>query len=191
IARLLDGYHALDPMQRAAKVRAALALLDALKTRPAPPASALPPTPPRRAVPQFGAKPGRPSIGAPPRAEPWPPAAPLPQPPALRTQRGQAGRPPPRPAPRPGEDSLLDAPSAAVPGVGATQAARLHRLSIQTVRDLLTYYPREHRDYSKLEKIGTLPFGEICTILGMIWEVKTNRTSGGRTRTIAYISDET
>src|SRR5262249_14208834 len=121
----------------------------------------------------------------------WPLAAPVPQPPVLGTHRAQSEPPAPRPAPRPEDEYLLDAPVTAVAGVGATQAIRLRKLGIHTVRDLLTYYPREHRDYSKLQKIGTLPFGEIATILGMIWEVKPSRTSGSRTRTVAHISDET
>src|SRR5262245_30699620 len=89
IGRLLEGYHAPAPIQRAANIRAALALLDALKTRPAPAPPAAPTSPtkphaaPRRAAPQFGAKPGRPPTGAPRREEPWPLAAPLPQPPVL------------------------------------------------------------------------------------------------------------
>ena len=70
-------------------------------------------------------------------------------------------------------------------------ATKLHHLGIRTVRDLLFYFPREHRDYSKLEKIASMPFDEVTTTMGMIWEVETHRTSGGRTRTIATISDET
>ena len=49
--------------------------------------------------------------------------------------------------------TLLTADVTAVPGVGPSVATRLHTLGIRTVRDLLFYFPREHRDYSKLEKI--------------------------------------
>ncbi len=59
------------------------------------------------------------------------------------------------------------------------------------MRDLLFYFPREHRDYSKLEKIANIPLGEVTTTLGLIWDVENTRTSGGRVRTIATISDET
>jgi ATP-dependent DNA helicase RecG len=69
-------------------------------------------------------------------------------------------------------------------------AERLHGF-VETVRDLLYTFPREHRDYSKLQKICDLPFNEVSTVLGLIWEVETKRTSGGRTRTVARISDET
>lgn len=87
--------------------------------------------------------------------------------------------------------TLLSADVTAVPGVGPTVATRLHSLGIHSVRDLLFYFPREHRDYSKLEHIGNIPFGELVTTMGVIWEVKTQRINSGRTRTIATISDET
>ncbi|MGH2503447.1 MAG: ATP-dependent DNA helicase RecG, partial [Ktedonobacterales bacterium] len=51
-------------------------------------------------------------------------------------------------------------------------------------------FPREHRDYSKLIKINQAPFDEVCTVMGLIWEVETKR-NGPRTRTVARISDET
>src|SRR5205814_35820 len=39
--------------------------------------------------------------------------------------------------------TLLSADVTAVPGVGASVAAKLHNLGIRTVRDLLFYFPRE------------------------------------------------
>jgi len=87
--------------------------------------------------------------------------------------------------------TLLTADVTAVPGVGPSVATKLHALGIRTVRDLLFYFPREHRDYSKLEKIANIPFGELVTTVGMIWEVETKHTSGGRSITAATISDDT
>ena len=87
--------------------------------------------------------------------------------------------------------TLLSADITAIPGVGPTAATRLNTLGIRTVRDLLFYFPREHRDYSKLEKIAQIPFNEVATTMGMIWDVKTVHTANKRTRTIATISDET
>src|SRR5579884_4086205 len=87
--------------------------------------------------------------------------------------------------------AVLNADITSIPGVGQSVAAKLHHLGIRTVRDLLLYFPREHRDYSKLQKIADLPFNEVVTTMGMIWEVETHRTNGGRTRTVATISDET
>jgi ATP-dependent DNA helicase RecG len=87
--------------------------------------------------------------------------------------------------------ALLSADITAIPGVGPSVAAKLHSLGIRTIRDLLFYFPRQHRDYSKLEKIANIPFGEVSTTLGLIWEVETVRTSKGIARTIATISDDT
>lgn len=87
--------------------------------------------------------------------------------------------------------ALLTADITAIPGVGPTVAKRLQHLGIRTIRDLLFYFPREHRDYSKLIKIAHIPFGEVTTTMGLLWDVKSQRTSNGRLRIIAEISDET
>lgn len=87
--------------------------------------------------------------------------------------------------------ALLTADITAVPGVGPSVAAKLHNLGLRTVRDLLFYFPRQHHDYSKLTKIAQIPFGDVTTTIGMIWEVETKRLNGGRARTVARIGDET
>src|SRR6266852_1984119 len=75
--------------------------------------------------------------------------------------------------------TLLTADITAVPGVGPTVAKRLQHLGIRTIRDLLFYFPREHRDYSKLVKIAHIPFGEVTTTMGLVWDVKSQRTNNG------------
>ncbi len=163
----LEGYHQQDPMQRAASLRAALALLDGLdgneaqtkKPEPSPPAP-LPGLP--------GGEKGE-TLAKSER-------------PAIHLDAGMSANH--------ASLALLSADVTAIPGVGASVSARLRSLGIRTVRDLLFYFPRQHRDYSKLEKIAAIPFEQVTTTLGLIWEVETTRTSGGRTRTIATISDE-
>ena len=192
MTRQLGGYHALDPMQRTARVRAALALLDGAThatTTPTPvrpnpqptalkqPAAGPAPRPPRTM------RPVRPA--SPVREGEWPLAAPPAKPLELRRTSIASARPL-----RPEDAYLLEAPVTSIPGVGQTQAMRLGRLGIETVRDLLFTFPREHRDYSKLIKINQAPFDEVCTVMGLIWEVETKR-NGPRTRTVARISDET
>ncbi|BCL81388.1 DEXHc_RecG and SF2_C_RecG domain-containing protein [Ktedonobacteria bacterium brp13] len=86
--------------------------------------------------------------------------------------------------------TLLSADITAVPGVGPTAANKLRSLGVRTVRDLLYYFPREHRDYSRLEKIAHVPYNELTTTMGLVWEAKTLRTQNGRSRTTAKISDE-
>ncbi|HLH61575.1 MAG TPA: ATP-dependent DNA helicase RecG [Ktedonobacteraceae bacterium] len=87
--------------------------------------------------------------------------------------------------------TLLSADITAVPGVGPSAAAKLRSLGIRSVRDLLFYFPRQHRDYSKLTKIAQLPFNEVTTTIGLIWEVETTHGGGRRARTMATISDDT
>ncbi len=86
---------------------------------------------------------------------------------------------------------LLQSRVTTIPGIGPSQEAKLQRLGIYTVQDLLFYFPREHHDYSKLEKIALIPLEQVVTIMGMIWEVENVRSASGRIRTIARISDET
>ena len=189
----LEGYRRQDPMQRAASLRAALTVLNELAgngqtppptTQPAP---ASPRTAPQAAQ-STAAKPA--------------PAALQPAAPPAKSEPQTTSRPAQRETEHPihldaGMTSnhaaltLLSADVTAVPGVGPSIAAKLRSLGIRTVRDLLFYFPRQHRDYSKLTSIAHIPFGEVTTTLGMIWEVETRRTGGGRMLTIATISDDT
>ena len=184
----LEGYRRQDPMQRASSLRAALAILDGLdgygQRSKSTPATSTTPTTPATLHAQTGASvPSKPTATAKPAPKTdAKPSAGAPQSP-IRLDAGMSQ----------GHTvlALLSADVTAVPGVGASAAARLHHLGIRTVRDLLFYFPREHRDYSKLEKIANIPLGEVTTTLGLIWDVENTRTSGGRVRTIATISDET
>jgi len=184
-AEHLEGYRRQDPMQRAASLRAALAILNEVgnpHTAPTPTQSAPQTNGQAHAVsskPQAAKE--KPSGKTETKAQPTAAAAQT----AQNTIRLEAGM-------TAGHTvlTLLSADITAIPGVGASVAARLHNLGIRTVRDLLFYFPREHRDYSKLEKIASIPFGEVTTTMGLIWEVKTAPTGSGRTRTIATITDE-
>ena len=202
LLRLMAGYHALDPMQRAARVRSALALLDgfaapAARAAASSPALQRPDTTPSALERRPEARPpaATPPAHAPAPAShheaPRPPAtSPMPAPPRHPAGKIAKPRTASTPAkPRPEDEYLLRAPVTSVQGVGQTQALRLAKLGIQTVRDLLFFFPREHRDYSKLQHIAMLPFDEVCTVLGLIEDVQNYKTSGGRTRTIARIYD--
>src|SRR6266496_3714181 len=187
----LEGYRRQDPMQRAASLRAALVILNELDTPEQgnnaattgrPQGSSLHSTTPnvelgeerREASPI-----GRPQESPLHATAPKNPGAPNP----IRLEAGMSA----------GHTSLtlLSADITAIPGVGPSMAAKLHSLGIRTIRDLLFYFPRQHRDYSKLEKIANIPLGEVTTTLGLIWEVETVRSSKGLARTIATISDDT
>src|SRR5437764_2370973 len=190
----LEGYRQQDPMQRAASLRAALATLNELEQREHGQRSSNILTPPTQSVvghdKSGSSTPGRNKSGlnneiTAAKAQTKPENKTVVKPPQNTTRlvaNMSAGHT---------VLTLLSADITAVPGVGASIAARLHNLGIRSVRDLLFYFPREHRDYSKLEKIASIPFNELTTTMGLIWEVKNVPTSAGRTRTIATISDET
>jgi ATP-dependent DNA helicase RecG len=244
IQHLLQDYHALDPMQRAARVRAALARLGG-QTAESPKVAALPAQPAARstaeasaarplpasearrsaAAPQpFPSKASRPQEAEPAvapgdvtqEAAPWdvlPARGPVSSPVIrsrhlvdLSNQLDESAFAAPTDADREQDAApevlddgqtaieshfLLKQSVTAVPGVGSSQAAKLHRLGIHTVQDLLLYFPREHHDYSKLEKIATIPLEQVVTIMGVIWEVQNLRGASGRVRTVAKVSDET
>jgi ATP-dependent DNA helicase RecG len=207
ITEYLEGYRRQDPLQRAANIRAVLALLSELDG-PAHPVNT--PTQVKTSVP-IGTTPvekieSKSTSSTQPESPVSSVATPgdtirstIPEKPVSATQT------PSRQAPRVQDPihleagmsaghtalTLLSADITAVPGVGPSVATKLHALGIRTVRDLLFYFPREHRDYSKLEKIAKLPFNEVTTTMGLIWDVETKRTNNGRSRTIATISDET
>lgn len=215
----IEGYRKQDPLQRAHSLRAALSILSEMEHAgqsrsstsniahsPQPAAPSAAPAKQSPAVSQVKAidkstpstkpaprpsAPSRPATTAVPSgqasatAKPVPPEQKSPQsdynPIALEAGMSQGHT----------SLTLLSAEVTAVPGVGPTVATRLHHLGIRTIRDLLFYFPRDHRDYSKLTKIAQLPFNEVVTTVGMIWEVETKRTKGGRTLTVAAISDDT
>ncbi len=215
----LEGYHSQDPLQRAASLRSAFAILNELDGQDGSAMAATSAKPPlaaasiagnltqkqkvedsrgtntlngTKAIPPINATNGTrstqediakeqeaPSTGQLRPIQPPPP----PPPNTVHLEAGMSQ----------GHTSLtlLSAEVTAVPGVGPSVATRLHHLGIHTIRDMLFYFPRDHRDYSKLEKIANIPFNELSTTMGLIWDVETKRTGGGRTRTIATISDET
>ncbi|HEX4206190.1 MAG TPA: ATP-dependent DNA helicase RecG [Ktedonobacteraceae bacterium] len=193
----LEGYRQLDPQQRARNLKAAYSVLLELEQQPKPRADAsvvvehatqpaTPPKPPVVRTEKHAAQPAPQPVAAQPAPEHAEKQhSTLPQ--ALRNPiRLEAGM-------TQGHTSLtlLSADITAIPGVGATIAGRLHHLGLHTIRDLLFYFPRDHRDYSKLLKINALPFNEPVTTMGLIWDAENKRTNGGRVRTIATISDET
>lgn len=203
--QLLGEYSRQDPMQRVASLRAALAILNELDSTKVnasslPAASASLPLA-ERAFPQESAlQPRVSSAGPPPSARPpaavqrsSEPKASAIEPPPVSPQPRPSQERPPHPALEQGQSALtlLQTAITAIPGVGHGTETRLKHLGIATIQDLLFYFPRDHRDYSKLLKIADLPFNEVCTTMGLIWEVSSKRTNGGRVLTNAVISDET
>lgn len=66
-----------------------------------------------------------------------------------------------------------------VKGVGPNRVVLLNRLGIYTLKDLITYYPREHEDRSKPVNIADLVDGEEalveCVCVSRVNEIRTRR----------------
>ncbi len=66
-----------------------------------------------------------------------------------------------------------------IKGVGPNRVKLLNKLGIYTIRDLITYYPREHEDRSKVTKIADTVDGEEALIqaicVSKVSEIRTYR----------------
>jgi ATP-dependent DNA helicase RecG len=62
----------------------------------------------------------------------------------------------------------LDRSLAYLPTVGTSKSKFLERLGLNTVRDLLFYYPRDHIDYARQVTIDRLEAGETVTVIGSV-----------------------
>lgn len=62
----------------------------------------------------------------------------------------------------------LDCKLSDLPEIGIRKAANLARLGLDSVRDLLFYYPRDHMDYARQANIRELSAGETVTIVAKV-----------------------
>ena len=87
----------------------------------------------------------------------------------------------------------VDAPVDRLRGVDTKLTARLQRLDVESVRDLLYLFPRRHEDYSNIVSINSLTPGEDCTVVGTVWEARDIAKGPKRRRhdTEAVLSDDT
>jgi ATP-dependent DNA helicase RecG len=112
--------------------------------------------------------------------------APAPSPPPKVERKRTARKAPPQPAIGALSDSVR-----LLPMVGEGRAKQLEQLGVRTVRDLLYLFPRRHVDYSNLEKIGSVLFGQMSTIQGVVQSITSSRTRTGKTMVDIVIADET
>src|SRR5512139_749360 len=133
--------------------------------------------------------------------QPGPRSAPPPtevaQPEMQRHERPQRPAPPPRSETTPGAKTsatpaALDAKLTVLQGIGPRHAETLGKLGMQTLSDMLYYYPRRYDDYSQLKPIKDLFYGEQVTVIGTIQSVHSRPIRGGKASIIeAIISDGT
>ena len=87
----------------------------------------------------------------------------------------------------------VDATVDSLRGVDVKLSAKLKRLDVTTVRDLLYLFPRRHLEYANIVKISQLFPGLECTVIGTVWEAHqiAKGFKGKRKDTEAVLSDET
>ncbi len=66
-------------------------------------------------------------------------------------------------------------------GVGPKSAARLARLNIKTIKDLIYHFPSYYQDFRRLKQIRRLHFGETVTVKGKIAKLENRLTKRGKT----------
>ncbi|MFH1142778.1 MAG: ATP-dependent DNA helicase RecG, partial [Candidatus Uhrbacteria bacterium] len=86
---------------------------------------------------------------------------------------------------------LLD-PVTRLPGIGSTVARDLKKMGVETVSDLLFYFPFRYDDLSKVVSINEVVPGEVATIQGRVTTIISRRSQQKRMMlTEAMIEDQT
>ncbi|MCE1254490.1 MAG: ATP-dependent DNA helicase RecG [Anaerolineae bacterium] len=86
----------------------------------------------------------------------------------------------------------LDAPLTVVSGIGHSFAQKLSTLGLQTLNDLLFYFPRRYDDYTQLKPINRLQYAEEVTVIGTVQSVQKRNVRGGSLQVVeAVITDGT
>lgn len=118
-----------------------------------------------------------------------PDAAPAktPPPPAREPPAAKKPRRPTAPA----KAGDLSAPVTAVRGVRDALAARFARLGVETVRDLLYFFPRRHNDFARIRPIAELVVGEEQTLVATVWSAAETAIGRRLRGTEALVGDAT
>ena len=86
----------------------------------------------------------------------------------------------------------LDTPVSQISRVGQATAGRLKKLEIETVRDLIFYYPWRWEDLSRIVTIAEAEPSSLVTIKGVVTSIKNHRSYGrSRSLTEAVVADTT
>ena len=80
-----------------------------------------------------------------------------------------------------------------IAGIGEKNSKLFYKLGINTVYNLLRYYPRRYQDYSNLKPINSINYGDELTIIGTIsQEIRTRPSKSGKLKiSETLISDGT
>ena len=83
--------------------------------------------------------------------------------------------------------AALSAALTVLQGVGPRNAESLEKLGLQTLGDMLYYFPRRYEDYSQLKPIQSLMYNDVVTVLGSVQSVHTRPIRGGKSSVIEVI----
>lgn len=85
------------------------------------------------------------------------------------------------PSPIISQDKALYADIQSLLGIGQKNSKLFYKLGINSVYNLLRYYPRRHQDFSQLKPINKINFGDELTVIGTIaQDLSTRITRNGR-----------
>lgn len=84
----------------------------------------------------------------------------------------------------------IELPITTLKGISTALAAKFKRLGVETIRDLLYFFPHRHLDYSQRKYISQLSEGEEQTVIANVWQAQVTML-GGRRGTEAIVGDET
>ncbi len=91
----------------------------------------------------------------------------------------------------PANDLGLSAPLTVINGIGPKHAQTLKSIGLNTLGDLLYYFPRRYDDYSKLKPINRLEYGDELTIIAGVQSSSTRKIKGNMQITEVVVSDGT
>jgi ATP-dependent DNA helicase RecG len=112
---------------------------------------------------------------------PLPRVQPAPAKPALAARQ---------PAKKATDAKTLELPVATVKGISTALSAKFAKLGVNTVRDLLYFFPNRHIDYSQRTVVSKLKLGEENTVVVNVWESREVQL-GTRRSAQAIVGDET
>lgn len=88
--------------------------------------------------------------------------------------------------------SLYKIPISVLGGIGNKRAQLFAKLGINSVGDLISFYPRSYEDWNSVEKIENLEYGKtVCIRATLATSVGDARISGGRIISKAMVYDDT
>lgn len=75
-------------------------------------------------------------------------------------------------------------------GIGPSLQAKLDKLNLITIEDLITHYPFRYEDLAKIHKISEGKLGEVNTFSGEIWSINNSYTKSHKILTKAILADD-